>query len=827
MHRLFSWGARAPRAVKSRPLAMRPLTLAINVLLMGGAASMSTWTADVHAQTTSASPAAQQSATTKRYDIPAGKLSEVLMAFSSASGVFLAGATNATDGKASAGLHGTYTVQGGLAALLEGTGLVAVQHGDGSFSLQTVSAERATVALAPVHVVAERVSALAPAELFAGGQVARGGQLGMLGTTDFLDAPFNITSYTSQLIENQQARSISEVMANDPSVRASVSSGSIYENVSIRGFSLASSELAFMGLYGLMPISRSPTGFAERVDVIKGPAAMVTSMPPSGGIGGTISVTPKRAGDDPLARVSTSFDTNSLLGVEADVGRRFGPDGAIGVRVNGVARGGEGPVKDVDHQSRLASLGLDYRGKDLRLSLDTYYQTEVQDGGTYGIYGFTDPTALPKAPDSARSPTKGEHAHIQDRMVLLSGEYDITPDITAYARYGWHDSDVVAKRGAFKTLNADGSYLGALTVQNIEQKYRSGEAGVRAEVNTGPVHHRVVANIIDYANVTMTGLYTAQAANYISSNIYNPTAFNDPPQWPADRYKSAETHLRSVAIADTLSMFRDRVLLTLGLRHQRVVVENFSTTTGAITSSYDKGATTPAVGLVVKPLANVSVYANYIQGLTKGPTAPTGTGLSNAGEVFAPYKSEQYEVGVKGEWEGRGASLSAFQISRPNAITDNNRYSLDGEQRNRGIEVNVFGEPVKGVRVLGGVAFMNARITKASSSTQGNRAAGIPQEQLNLGLEWDPSFVPGLTLSSRMVQTGSVYINSANSASIPSWTRFDAGARYATRISGKNVIFRLNVDNVFGRDYWMASDVENWLSLSAPRTLRLSATIDF
>ena len=71
---------------------------------------------------------------------------------------------------------------------------------------------------------------------YVGGQVATGARLGMLGNVDILDAPFNITAYTAQVIEDQQARTLADVLGNDPSVRFTTSSGHAYENFRVRGF---------------------------------------------------------------------------------------------------------------------------------------------------------------------------------------------------------------------------------------------------------------------------------------------------------------------------------------------------------------------------------------------------------------------------------------------------------------------------------------------------------------------------------------------------------------------------------------------------------------
>ncbi len=150
--------------------------------------------------------------------------------------------------------------------------------------------------------------------------------------------------------------------------------------------------------------------------------------------------------------------------------------------------------------------------------------------------------------------------------------------------------------------------------------------------------------------------------------------------------------------------------------------------TGAPTTSYNQGALSPSAALIVKPLKNVSLYGNFIQGLQQG--AVVAVPFANAGEVLPPYKSTQYEIGVKTDWGKLTTTLSAFQISQPTLLTDvaSNRQFLGGEQRNRGLELNVFGEPVEGIRLLGGIMLLEAVLTK----TQGGLTDG-----------WIAPFAPG------------------------------------------------------------------------------------
>ena len=90
-------------------------------------------------------------------------------------------------------------------------------------------------------------------EAFAGGQVARGGQMGVVGNQDMMDVPFTMTSYTSQLIEDQQAEDIGDVLLNDPSVRQSFGFGNQSQVFVIRGLPLSGDDVSFNGLYGVLP----------------------------------------------------------------------------------------------------------------------------------------------------------------------------------------------------------------------------------------------------------------------------------------------------------------------------------------------------------------------------------------------------------------------------------------------------------------------------------------------------------------------------------------------------------------------------------------------
>ncbi|MNC45657.1 Ferrichrome receptor FcuA precursor [compost metagenome] len=186
-------------------------------------------------------------------------------------------------------------------------------------------------------------------------------------------------------------------------------------------------------------------------------------------------------------------------------------------------------------------------------------------------------------------------------------------------------------------------------------------------------------------------------------------------------------------------------------------------------------------------------------------------------------------MGAKYDFGQFETTLSAFQIERPSSYLDpaSLRYVSNGKQRNRGLEFLVQGEPTHGVRLLGGVAYTDARLTRTEGGlNDGNRAPAVPRLQFNAAAEWDTPFVPGLTLTARMLRTSSQIVDVANTQEIPGWTRFDVGARYAFNANGKPVVIRAMVENVLNKNYWQSAAREG-LTVGAPLTVLLSVSTEF
>ncbi|MFX4377138.1 TonB-dependent receptor plug domain-containing protein, partial [Acinetobacter baumannii] len=96
-------------------------------------------------------------------------------------------------------------------------------------------------------------------------------------------------------IEDVQARSIGDVIANDASVRNTNGNGGFGDSYQIRGFTMSANDVAFNGLYGMVPLTRMPISMVERIEVLKGPGTLMYGMGPAGGVGGAVNLIPKRA----------------------------------------------------------------------------------------------------------------------------------------------------------------------------------------------------------------------------------------------------------------------------------------------------------------------------------------------------------------------------------------------------------------------------------------------------------------------------------------------------------------------------------------------------
>lgn len=772
---------------------------------------------------------AQTSNAIIHYDIPTGSLIDALSHFARQSGVAISIKADQIKDLQTSGLTGSYSIETGFATLLAGSGY-QIRKTDAGYVLR-----RAPVAtgqtLPMMTVTANRESSDDLMPEYPGGQVATGGQVGILGNRDIMDTPFTQINYTSKLIQDQQARFIGDVLRNDPSVQFIQSMASGFTQFAIRGFQVGQGDTLFNGLAIAPTVNGTMmTESIEQVEVLRGPNALLNGATPEGSIGGMVNLVPKRAGDEALTQLTAQYMSDTQVGGHVDIGRRFGSHKQFGIRINGVYRTGDLPIDHSSRESALATIGLDYRGDIVRLSADFGYQEQDLHGSRRQFTVASGVTALPEPPHTRTNANQPwELNHTRALFGTLRGEIDVTRHITAFADFGiTHDrrQSILLSR---QITNSQGTLApGSISLLAFDIHTVTFNTGLRGAFDTGPIHHRAVAAYTLYSRENPRSLVTSPLP---ASNIYNPVFAPAPSSSLLPGYGDVrpfnETDLSSVMIGDTLSVLDDRVQLTGGIRFQQIKTTTFDLTTGAPTNQYDKNAPTPMVGLIVKPWQHVSLYGNYIEGLQQGPTAPATA--ANAGEVFAPFISKGYEAGVKVDFGHVVTTLAAFQMTQPSAFINpaTNVFGVNGEHRHRGLELSVFGEVIEGLRLLGGMSYINAELTRTQGGVnQGNKVTILPF-QFTLYGEWDVPFLKGFTITSRVAHATSQYQDQANTRKIPEWTQWDLGAQYRfKRMNSKLITIRANIENVLNSNAWYGTQLGQ-LIVRDPRTFLLSATFDF
>ncbi|MCC4309904.1 TonB-dependent receptor [Alcanivorax marinus] len=769
--------------------------------------------------------AAADPAGPRHYDVPPGPLAPALHRFAGQAGVTVQAAAGLLDDRLSPGLSGDFTVADGLRRLLAGTGLGGSAAGPDLYVIRPISGQ----VLDRVEVTGGigASPAMALPVPYQGGQLASGGQVGLLGNKDYMDAPVNITSYTRETIDNLQARTMAEMVRNDPSVRGASGAGGMLDSFFIRGFAMNegnSGEVSYNGVYGVAPNYRVLTGYAERVEVLKGPSTLLHGLSPNGSVGGTINVVSKRAPAGDLNRVEAQYTQDLQFGGSVDLSRRAGEDDRWGMRFNAGYTDGDTRLDDQQRASGYTALALDYQGERLRASLDLLAQREDYDAPSRELM-LADGVPLPSAPDGRRNVTQEwEWSRVEDRSLLLSAEYDLSEHLMAFANLGGGDSEVDRLFGYPTIQNAEGDTRDSPSYMLFRNQRRTADAGLRALFDTAGVAHELSVQVNGYREKYRRGAVYASAS--YDSNIYEPVSRPElAVARPAHIPDMSESKLSGPALADTLSFLDRRLQVTLGARRQRIETDNFNAAPGS--RHYDESETALFTGLVVSPWSGVSFYGNYTEGLSRGEIAPAAA--ANAGQALAPYVAKQYEAGIKLDRGGLAVTLDAFQITRPySELNGDNVYRAGGEQRNRGLEAMVFGELGERLRVMTGAMVMDAELTRARDpALRGNKPVGVPDFQANATAEWDPAALPGLTLLVSASHTGEQYLSNRNRERLPSWTTWDLGARYQSRLAGTPVTWRLTVQNVGDKAYWASVNSWSMLTVGAPRTAVLSVTADF
>lgn len=665
-----------------------------------------------------------------------------------------------------------------------------------------------------------------------GGQVARTADYGVLGNRDTMTTPFNATTFTDKTITDIQASNITDVIAMDASTNNQTLSGAS-QAWAIRGFRAQQQDVSFNGLHGIAPRFYTGVEGIDRVEVLKGASALLYGMSPNGSVGGNVNYVPKRAkqGENQNS-IKFTYGDGHQFGQQIDLGERTA-DNKWGVHFTGYHTNGSTSFKDEKINTNSAFLGVDRQGSHSRFYLDAGYvynnienpQYRLQFSGITNTKiqnNYIDQNGLPKADHNAKYGLPDTYRHVTEKFGVARYEYDFSKHLTGFAALGMRETKMDYVYNDLR-YQANGNTQYRLHNNNHINKAISAEAGLKGRFQTGSVKHEVtgVATRLAWKRymTNETGEWTAM--NKLTANTVS--NYDHSYGWGAALNDS--NLLTGVALTDVISTKDDKWTFVVGGRYQHIK-QNLNKTG----KTYKEHAFSPAFAVVHKLNDRTSVYANYMQGLTAGDIVDSN--YANDGEVLAPYKTKQFEVGAKFNTGKYLTTVSAFQMEQAGTLVET-RNGLEyltsgGKVHNRGLEVSVAGEPREGTRVMGSVMFLNSKYHKSLASYEGNDVMGTPRWQAVARVEQDIKSVEGLSVNLRANYQGPSYIDQWNTYKVGGRVTWDLGARYEFKgFGGHPMTLRADVYNVFNKDYWNAMSNNPAVYVGKGRTAVVSLETKF
>jgi iron complex outermembrane receptor protein len=694
---------------------------------------------------------------------------------------------------------------------------------------------------APAQLPAVSVEAAAPPPPPAEGSADAGyrvqnADLGPLGKKKELDTPFSLSDIPSDLMEQGQARNVSQIIKYNPSAqlepRVDLDSG----RPQSRGFENSNIQNTRIDGFNSYTIMAYPLEEYQDLQILNGAAgALYGASSP----GGTFNFVSKRPTDTPFNRLTVGFDSDDLF---TEHGEFSGTKGPLGYRLNAVHTEGESYVSTSRLYRELVSGDFDvHLTDDTKLELNnSYYQMHETGFPAALVYGngkiptsngisssgATLSNSLPSAPD----PTKAGYG------VTGAGEGMEAYDFSAKVIHDFNDDWKLTAgtmyqrfRGSFGPAGtygaADpGNWLMsngriAAIVADVERtsEVQSDLAYLNGHVEAWGLSHDLLIGTNGFQNFA----YNRRGQNYElgTSPLDDPSQYNAPsyhdggPTW-----RSGYTGEQSVILGDTIGFDRHwSLLLSASGSWLRSVSYGTKTVTSGsnyfvvptgINTAYNAYGVSPLTSLIYKPVDNVTTYVTYTNALQPGDTL-TNTGGSGT-TILPPYRSTQYEAGAKTTLNERlDLSTALFHMSRPYAYDTGSGGSTvlntSGKQVNDGVEMMGKGKITDDLTLFGGVTYINPMLENTSDSTTTNKlVVSVPKWQGNLYGEYSLHEVPGMALDANVHYTGRRAANVTNTTWAAPYATLDLGVVWRASLYGHDFTWRAGIDNVTDQRYWAA-----------------------
>lgn len=556
------------------------------------------------------------------------------------------------------------------------------------------------------------------------------------------------------------------------------------------------------------------TANVERFEVLKGPGSVLYGALQPGGI--TNTVTKKPTGDT-FGRLNLSAGSHNSYRGEVDLSGKFNESTYF--RLNSAVDDAGSFRDEVESNGHFISPVVSFHISD-----DLVWTVEAE----HRHSEFTWDLGFPKHPLTLTLPIErflGEpdgKNDVNSTALFSSVDYNINESwkfkqVTSYAKsdgdykirspWQYDENEQAADRAAYDTKEESSTFA---VINDFIGEFEAN--GIDHQMVIGFDHYKVKqAYHFDFLFLPPLDIYTP---------VYGAEAAPGFPLF-AD---STETKHYGVYIQDLMSIHEQWKLL-VGARYDNVEYSKIDTLTGTLSRESKDNTISPQVGLVYQTNENLSWYISYSESFT-----PSLSGRTYDESEIKPQEGEQYEIGVKKSWLNNqlSTSLALFNITKTNVNSADpehpNFIIQTGEQKSKGVELDINGEIIEGWDIIFGAAYTDAFVSKDNSSSLNSTLVGIPKVSANV---WSKYTVQAEPFQKLAIGLGLYYADKRHVSlpnkewTLPSYTRVDAMLSYPF----KNIDIRLNINNLTDKKIYDLTSTS--LFPQAPRSINFGISYSF
>jgi iron complex outermembrane receptor protein len=691
-----------------------------------------------------------------------------------------------------------------------------------------------------------------------------------------LDLPQSSAVINQATLQNQQVQTMTDILKNTNGVYIMGNTGGYQEEIASRGYALGSSNTFKNGVryFNGMPIE---TSGLERVEILKGSAAILFGNVTAGGVLNLVTKKPKFNFGAEASIIVGSFD---LYKTAFDVYGGLGNGKNVAFRLNGANTQANSFRNGVSSESKWInpSILVNFTNRtSLLIEADYMKDTRTPDFGA-GIINY-ELVDLPRSRFVGVSwgYNKAEQASL---TTTIRHDFSENWDVSFVNSIRYYKTDLFANNrpnavlatpaNAAPVLSVDqnGNWTRGLQRSEAKDNYWLQELNIRGKFSTFSFTHQLLLGVDTdtYKTTTLASVYKkpidplnpTDPSGY--KNIYDivniftsdlSAARNDIPNMEKNTLTTAPIKRVGGFVQDLIT-FNSYFKALLGMRYSYQETENTVFTyatqkyapatttftpvaaTSKTTVQYDN-ALSPRLGLIFQPNKNQSVFASFSNSFV--PNA----GLDyNTKEALKPSIIKQYEVGMKNElFDDRlFANVTAYQIENDNlaqtSLIDANYKELAGGTKSQGVEVDLVAHPLQGLSILAGYSYTEIKYTASNIYVVGSSLLYMPKNTANLNLSYafEKGKLNGLNVGLINSYVGNRAAGRYTNLTLPSdprkpveladyfQTDFTAGYQY------KQITLRGKLSNVFNVLSYNVHD-DNSVNPIAPRNFSAALTYAF